>query len=174
MSATRILFGLWSATAAAFVILWFWGALNLPDRVPVHLDITGAPTRWGSRWELLGVLGIAGPLTIALPALIATWIRRGGKLTHVNIPHKEWWLAEPEREREVRRRVAFDLLAISFLTGVLFVGALAGTIVQARSPQPETVMWPTWLLWISVAAIILYAVLASTVRYRIDPAERRN
>ncbi|MDO5498931.1 MAG: DUF1648 domain-containing protein, partial [Propionibacteriaceae bacterium] len=106
MRAAKVVFGLWVLAAAAFVGLWVWGLLTMPAEVPVHTDLVGNTTRWGSRWELLIVLGIAAVVAGGLPVLIGGWIARGGALTHVNIPNKDWWLATPAREGEARRRVA--------------------------------------------------------------------
>ncbi|WP_432559891.1 DUF1648 domain-containing protein [Granulicoccus sp. GXG6511] len=166
MSATRILFGLWLMAVAGFVILWVWALLTMPDRVPVHTDWTGTATRWGSRWELLGVLGGAALLTVALPVWLGGWIRRGGSLTHVNVPHKKWWLETREREQELRDKLAADMLVISLLTVVLFLGVLAGALAQATAETAEAPAWSAWTMWATLGALIVYAVIAGTMRYR--------
>ena len=60
----------WIALAGGLplVISLIW-LQYLPDRVGVHYDISGEPDRWGSKWELLILPGIA--LVLAAGFLIA-------------------------------------------------------------------------------------------------------
>ncbi|MDO5684044.1 MAG: DUF1648 domain-containing protein [Propionibacteriaceae bacterium] len=166
MRTTRLLSGLWLLTVAGLIALWVWAAITLPASVPLHLDFSGEATRWGSRWELLGVLGVAALFTVGLPWVIAAVIRRGGALTFVNIPFKQWWLATPRREREVRHRLAVDMVAISMLTAWMFIGALGEVIALAGGPAAFG--WFRWLWLSAMGVIFVYSVVASVLRYRPD------
>ena len=57
------------ASIALIIATWVyvWVALkDLPDRIPVHFDITGQPDRFGSKYELLIMPGIGTFIAIVL------------------------------------------------------------------------------------------------------------
>jgi hypothetical protein len=61
---------LWTHVVAVGLGVWMisalWGAWPLPARVPMQFGWAGEPVRWGSRWELVGVLVVVPLLLIGL------------------------------------------------------------------------------------------------------------
>jgi uncharacterized membrane protein len=71
----------------------------LPDRVPVHFGISGAPDRCGSKSELFIFIAISWGLTILFYALTLAIPRLVRNPQYLNIPHKwEFLKLAPERQ----------------------------------------------------------------------------
>jgi len=71
----------------------------LPDRVPVHFAISGAPDRWGSKSELFIFVAISWGFTLLFYALNLAMPRLARNPRYLNIPHKwEFLKLAPERQ----------------------------------------------------------------------------
>jgi uncharacterized membrane protein len=88
---------------AAFLALTTYTVLSnyaaLPDRVPVHFGISGAPDRWGPKSELFVFVAIPWGLTIFFYALNLALPRLARNPRYLNIPNKwEFLKLPPERQ----------------------------------------------------------------------------
>lgn len=73
---------------------------KLPDWVPVHFNISGNPDRWGSKSELLMLIGLSWGMTIIFYALIQAMPLLGRKPRYLNIPYKSEFLKlSPEKQK---------------------------------------------------------------------------
>lgn len=85
----------------------------LPDRIPVHFGITGAPDRWGAKSEIFILVGVMWGLTIIFYALSLAMPRLARNPQYLNIPNKEAFLKlKPERQ------AIFFALLREFMTGM--------------------------------------------------------
>ena len=71
----------------------------------------------------------------------------------VNLPHKDWWMATPEREQRARTRLAEQLYTIATATMVLVGTALVLTVVAARRDEPDLVAGG-WVVGVLVVAVL--------------------
>lgn len=77
----------------------------LPDSIPVHFGFTGGPTRWGTKWTLLVIPGVATFTVLGL------WVVLRMPPHAMNYPVR---ITEENAERQYRiaRRMILTLLVI--------------------------------------------------------------
>lgn len=158
------LFGL---SCAAYVVVWVWAATVLPDRVPVHFGAGGGADSWGSRTEALAIFAVAGA-GIALVMGLCLLAVRQRRWAWINVPHKEWWIATPERQERMRRMALTDLGAIAVATMVLLIVLLAGTVEAAGQPDPALPWWFFLVLGSFLVGVLAWTVWSVSGRYRPD------
>jgi uncharacterized membrane protein len=110
-------------------------AYLLPDEVPLHFDGSGDPDHWGSRTEALVTMGAVG-LLLALVLGGTAALTERMPVSLLNVPHKDWWTATPDREQRMRQMMRTDLYALGAATMLLVALAVVGTVVAARSDEP--------------------------------------
>jgi len=154
--------------AASIVV----AAAVLPTRVPLHFTGSGEPDRWGSRTEAVLTFGLIGAgLALLLGGSAALMDRLPLRSGTVNLPHKEWWLATPEREAEARRRLRADLYGLAAAVMTFLTAAVVVTVATARSDDPS-LGWPFMVaVGVFVVGVVLWAIWMSVARYR--PVEGR-
>ena len=152
----------WTAVAA-YAAAWLVAALTLPDRVPMHFDLTGEPDRWSGRGAALLTFGLLGVASVVLLGWLIRRVRRGD-LRLVNVPHKQWWLAH--RPQELRSLLAHDLELIATATMGLLTVVLVAVVVGARSEEPALPMWATVAASAYAVGLLGWAAYATVVRYR--------
>lgn len=162
--AVRRAFLLTTVLYAASIVV---AAAVLPERVPLHFSGSGEPDRWGSRTEAVLTFGLIGAgLALLLGGSAALMGRLPLRSGIVNLPHKEWWLATPEREAEARRRLRTDMYGLAAVTMAFLVGVLGVTVATARSDDPN-LGWPFMVaVGVFVVGVVLGAIWMSVVRYR--------
>ena len=96
----------------------FWG--SIPDRVPLHFGITGAPDRWGSKGELLILLAVSLALYTGL-----TFISRIPH--HFNYP----WQITEANAREQYRLSRLLVTGLKAIVVWMFTSILWGTVEVA-------------------------------------------
>lgn len=153
----------------ALVVSLAVAAWLLPERVPIHFDAAGDVDRWAGRGEALLTMGLVGA---AIAAVFGGLAARLGRvpLALVNVPHKQWWTATPEREAVLRARLRTDLFVLGGAT-LLFLAALELlTVRAARLDEPHLDGW----VWVALAAYLAVVGAATayalTVRYRKESA----
>lgn len=149
----------------AYAVLVVVAAVTLPERVPLHFGLGGDADRWGSRSEaVLTFALVGGGVALLLGGVAALAGRLPLRSSWVNLPHKDWWTATPEREERARRRMRQDLYAVAAGVMVLLVVVLAMTIAAARSDAAR-MPGGAWLP-IVVLAGALALVIWMPFRYR--------
>lgn len=139
-----------AASVAAYALVWAYAALTLPARVPIHFGPSGDADRFAARTEALAFFAGVGAL-LALVFWLADRATARESLTWLNIPHKEWWTATPERRERARALLRHDGLVLAAATGVLMVVVLASTVAAAAADEPR-------LGWVFFAAFGAYVV----------------
>ncbi|MFO1042560.1 MAG: CehA/McbA family metallohydrolase [Planctomycetaceae bacterium] len=161
-----ILFGI--SLAATFSLL--------PEKVATHFDITGLPDGWMSRTLHLIFIGLFG---IGFPLLIIgiCWSVRYVSPVTINIPHRDYWLAEERRLESVdfvfRHSIWLGCLGIAFITG------LHWAVVLANRQQPPHLSTPMilgiaggFIAGVTVWIIFLYRRFpAPPADYKKPPTE---
>ena len=65
------------SSIVATVLLTVWSLVALPDQVPVHFGLDGAPDRWGARGELLVLAAVivvlVGGMSWLAHGIAGTW-----------------------------------------------------------------------------------------------------
>ena len=152
-------------SSAAYAVLVVVAAVTMPDPVPLHFGFGGDADRWASRTEALltfALVGVGLAVLLAGSALLAA--RLPLRSAWVNLPHKQWWTATPEREERARRRMSHDLWALAAGTMTLLCLVLALTIAAADSGR---MTGGPWLVGGLLVAALLLVVLMP-LRYRPD------
>ena len=149
----------------AFVAAVVVAVVALPDRVPMHFDIAGEVDRWASRGELLVAMGLVGVLMAALFGGVAAGVDRI-PFSMINVPHKAWWSATPERQAVVRSRMRTDMHVIGGLTLLLLTVILLLTVRAARLVEPRLDAWFWVALAVYLTVIAAFTAYAVVVRYR--------
>jgi uncharacterized membrane protein len=86
---------------------------GLPDRIPVHFGISGAPDRWGAKSEIFILVGVMWGLTIIFYSLNLAMPRLARNPQYLNIPNKQAFLKLP-----AERQAIFFALLREFMTGM--------------------------------------------------------
>jgi hypothetical protein len=156
-------------TLAAYGALVVAAAAALPGRVPLHYGMGGDPDRWGTRTEAVVTFAlVGGGLAAVLGGVAALASRLPLRSAWVNLPHKTWWTATPEREQRARQRLRQDLYAVAAGVMVLLFAVLALTIAAARGDDarlPGGPVVPVGILVVALAAA-LALVIWMPRRYR--------
>ncbi|MCR3720542.1 MULTISPECIES: hypothetical protein [Prauserella salsuginis group] len=152
----------WSSVllyAAVLVVLWF----VLPaDGVVLHSGLSG-PDRWGSRGEFITVMAAVGAgLTVLVDVIASRLISRVAITSPmVNLPHKAWWSATPERSARAQRMMTADCYVLG--AGTMVFISLMAVLTQFADP---------WIALttagVGVLALLGWSVQLMTRRYRPD------
>ena len=113
-------FGLVFSIGLAVIVLlqiWILG-IQLPPEVPIHFDFNGEPDGFSSRsthlWTMSSLV-----VGTTLFFLFFCWLTPKIPDSMVNLPDKEYWLAE-ERRSETYVRIQLMLIWVGVLTTLLF------------------------------------------------------
>ncbi|MBE7325382.1 DUF1648 domain-containing protein [Nocardioides sp. Y6] len=141
----------------SFALAWF----ALPDgEIAVHFGVDGQPDEWGTRTELVAVVG---GLCLATWLFLA-WMSHSADRLHwsmVNIPRKDHW-AKPEHEPVARRRLAEDMALVNLWTMGLLVSICPVMVLSARRGELTGPL--AWSVWILIGAFCL--ALVAMMRHR--------
>ncbi|NLD54674.1 MAG: DUF1648 domain-containing protein [Burkholderiaceae bacterium] len=152
---------------AALALVWSW--IQLPERVAIHFDFSGAPDNWASR---SGAVLIMGAICLGMFLLfwaLARWLPRL-PLSLLNLPPatKARWV-EAGQERQLKASMGEDLYVIGGLTMLLLSGVQVLTVLANRR-EPAALGWGAIVL----VGLFLAAITTWTVgmlrRYREPPA----
>ena len=106
---------------------------TLPDDIAVHFDGDGRPNGWSSREThlviMLIVLAVVFATFHSLPNLL-----RVLPPSLINIPHRDYWLAEERREETVQRMAS--LLAEIGIATMAFMTLVVLLVVDANFKDP--------------------------------------
>lgn len=158
---------LWILGVGGYLGAFVWALTVLPDRVVAHVGPDGVD-RWGSLTEHAVMSVILGLLFLPMP-----WFFRWAAkppATWLNMPHKDYWLATPERAATLQRKVFEDGLTFTGLTGgFLAVIVQVGVVRETRDPGSAS-------SWLMPGALVVYLVATAVwivvfVRRHRPPAE---
>lgn len=102
---------------------------QLPERMASHFGPSGRPDAWMPRASFIVTLLGAGVGTSALLLLMSPLLRRLPP-SMINLPHREYWLAE-ERRAESMRRLSQNLAWLGFCTAA-FMAFVAELTLEAN------------------------------------------
>ena len=157
----------WVLGAGAYLGSFVWALTVLPERVVAHVGPEGVD-RWGSRTEHVVMSVILGLVILPMPWLFRLAAKPPG--TWLNMPHKDYWFATPERAATLRRRVFEDGLTFSGLTAALLaVVVQVGIVLETRDPGSAA-------SWIFPVALVAYLAVTAVwivvfLRRHRPPAE---
>jgi len=121
----------------------------LPDRIAVHFGTRGA-NGWGDTRTFMLTYGIVEAAIVAVALVVARVLGRA-PASSINIPNREFWLAD-ERRRATIDYVTEQFLWLECLT-LAFLVALAQVIFKANlRGTPPTLPQDFWL---TLAAFIV-------------------
>ena len=123
------------ATLVCFLLVLVCCAAAMPADVPLHFGGSGAADRWGSRTEAITTMTIVGGLLAVVLGGTAALVDRL-PLASLNVPHKVWWTATPEREQRMRAMMRTDLYALASATMLFLAVVVVAMTVAARSEDP--------------------------------------
>ncbi len=145
---------------ALVVVSW----ATLPDSVPMHFDMSGAPDRFGSKvelWVLFGVF-VLTYLTMAVPARVMGLARNA---------RTQQWVTVFWPQMRLTRAL---LLWFNLWTMLLFVALLAGTLAVATGQTTHLVLTPVYgLCGVMAITLVIWMIVAIPVTLRQVGAQRR-
>ncbi len=124
----------------------------LPERVATHFDADGEPNGWMSRADHLAYMAGFG---VAFPVFMIgiCWSVRFLPVWMINLPHKEYWLAEERRAESAgyvfRHSIWLGCLGLGFVTGLHW----ATVFSNQRQPVHLPIEWV-----LSIAGLFLVGV----------------
>lgn len=150
---------------ACFAVVMIACAASLPDDVPLHFGGGGEPDRWGSRLEAVITMTFVGGLLAVILGGTAALVDRM-PTTYLNVPHKDWWTATPEREQRMRAMMRTDLYVLAAATMLFLAVVVVATTLAARAEEPT--LGPLFLVALTVYLVLVVAwtVWAIATRYR--------
>lgn len=139
----------------------------LPDRMATHFDGNGDPNGWMTRSEHIVIMGFLGAF-MPLFIMMVCWTARYLAASSVNIPHRDYWMAEERRiestEFIFEHSVWLACLFVAFVTGLHWCVVFSNRLQPVRLPLE-------WVL--SDAGLFLVGITAWVVcLYRRFPAPR--
>ncbi|TYL46273.1 DUF1648 domain-containing protein [Nocardioides sp. BGMRC 2183] len=154
-----------AGSAVVYAAAWLVAYLELPDRVPLHFGVGGGVDRWGEREDALITFAVLG---IAMTALFAGVAYARIPTSMLNVPHKSWWTATPEREQRMRMMMREDGLRLGAVTLLFLAVALLLTVRASALAEPHLDAWFAVALGLYCVVMIGYTVYAYRARYRRD------
>jgi uncharacterized membrane protein len=133
--------------------LWAWEAL--PDRIPVHFDASGEPTRWAERsfwsWYVLPIISLAmAALTYGLAAAMPRYPRL------VKLPHgRRLSDLPPERRGPVLAPTRDMLFAFTVPMMLMFVLIQIGAYLESLGRGGEALILVAILLAVLSTPFVL-------------------
>ena len=122
------------ALAIGLIIFTIWTHGQLPDKMAVHFDGSGAPNRWSGKWEMTGVmLGVAVLYSVLFGVFAIYLPKMPAKLW--NLPRKDYWLT-PERAAKTMTEFSRDYLWMGIVM-LLFMGYVHWDVFQANTVRPD-------------------------------------
>lgn len=123
-------------------------APRLPERVASHFNMAGEPDGWMSRTAFLGLMGgVAVGLALMFAGI--TWLVRRLPPSWINLPHREYWLAEPRREASIhamtKNLLGHALLSLALISWLLHDAYRVNTAVDEA---------PTLSIWVPVGVYL--------------------
>ncbi|WP_168583143.1 SdpI family protein [Gephyromycinifex aptenodytis] len=114
-----------------------WSAFALPENPASHFGPSGAADGYMSRAGSVAVgFAIGAATLIGLPLL--GWALARGSGAGVNIPHKDYWFASPERVAAFRPRFVDDMLLFAAMTGFLLSYGTVEVVLANRRTPPHS------------------------------------
>ncbi len=142
---------------------------TLPDRMASHFEFSGKANGYSSKdsFYLMWFIQIA-ILNVMVPGV--GWLVRKVPPGMVNIPHREYWLATPERRRECGSK-STGLLAVIMSCVNLFLVGLFQSVLDVNSGQsPALPFWlPLLLLPITGILTLVYVLKVFKVPQQPSP-----
>jgi len=148
------------AVADALMSAYYWP--RLPETVAQHFDAAGRPNGWSPRADLFLMMW-ALILGTGLIFLVAPKLLRTLPFSLVNVPHKSYWAATPERQQRaiaiVEDQLAWLAVGVIALHSLIF----AALLHSATSGNPR---FPGQALVAAMAAFLAFTVGWSVVLIR--------
>ena len=138
-----------------------WAYPRLPERIPMHFDLSGQPDAWAGRsiasWFMLPAI------TAALALMMHAVSAFGASNPHLwNLPDKRLFLRLPRPEQApIIARMQRFIAMISVVLTVL-MGAIQAGIYRTSTGTTETL--PVWTLGCTFASLLVIGVAA----YRLN------
>lgn len=146
--------------AVLVVISW----IILPDSVPMHFDMSGAPDRYGSKVELWALLGVfvLTYLSMAVPARLFGYARRA---------RTQQWVTVYWPQMRLTRSL---ILWFNLWTMLLFAALMAGMLAVALGLTPHLILTPVYGLCGAMAiTLVIWMIVAMPVTLRQVGATKR-
>ncbi len=151
--------------------LWWRAAVwypRLPDRYPIHFDMSGTPDGWASKsvatWFLLPLVSLV--MTALMMGLGLGGINAMARHTPglINIPRKDEFLRlSPEERVRVLGPMSVFLLLVGAMEGGLFLWLVEGI---GRVATGATQMLSPWAVFVFVGVVLTGAAVSAVATVR--------
>ena len=139
------------ALVVGLIALTVYGLFILPDRIPVHFNMSGQPNRWGGPENLL-ILPFISFFVIGL-----LWIIRKLPPELMNFPGPR----TPDNVARQMQNVRQFLATMRAGVALLFLGLLGQWIITATADKPHSMQWlPLVFVVILLSSVGVFVVRA--------------
>jgi uncharacterized membrane protein len=154
---------------AAYLGVAIWVGATLPERYPVHFDLSGNPTRWEERsLGMFILLVFVGVFTFAQGFLLQRFLLRDPGAPLLNIPFKELFLQLPEARRvPVMRRMNRMLGLINTMVLATFLSIILMTWWSAHQPGAWQAQLSNVSLMAALACLLIFPVVEAVALNRV-------
>lgn len=148
-------------TVVAYALVVAVVAARLPDRVPTHWSGLGAPDAYSGRTgAVLMFVGVGTLMAGLFGAFMYAFSRPGTRLSGLNVPNKEAWLA-PEHLAAARVRATEDMARMGTIAMLLILAIPPSILQSAEDPSHALpgwalvvfLLWVAAMLWVTIATI---------------------
>lgn len=159
----------WIVGAGGYLGAFAWAMTVLPERVVAYVGPDGVD-RWGSRTEHAVMSVILGLVILPMPWLFRFVAKPPG--TWLNMPHKDYWFATPERTATLRRKLFEDGLTFTGLTAAFLALVIQVGVVQETRDPGSAAGWAfpiALVVYLGLTVVWLVAVLRRHTPPSDDP-----
>jgi uncharacterized membrane protein len=131
---------------------------DLPDRFPIHYDMSGKPDGWAEKsmpfWLLFPLLALGMTVLFYTLGLLVNYFKKHPRL--INIPHKQKFLALlPELQEPVWQRVRAMLYWMAVPMNAMFIFIMHFIYSQATGKYQIDFWWGLIALMVLFLAVII-------------------
>ncbi len=149
----------WWISVAAVLLQVALTYNTLPARMASHFNASGKADGWSSRGEFLAVWFLAIVFVNIWP-LINRVLLRKIPTAFINMPHKEYWLADPKRAA-----YAFDIVS-AMLAGILTGANVLLILVYQYTYDYNLHGSSSWNIWLGLALEAVITIVVIVWGYR--------
>ncbi len=133
---------------SVFLIYFFFEWFSLPNRTPVHFNMSGEPDRWGEKWVFW------------IPIIIGILLWVGfSKLEKHPHTYNYIYLTEENAERQYKNaRISLNIIKAEFTILILFLSWMS---LQVSKGNKELNLIPIWIIGTTVLITIGFFIYRS-------------
>lgn len=140
---------------AAYAVHLFLAWPELPDQLASHFSATGAADGWSSKASFFGIQAVIATILFGIFALLPVLLRRLPR-SLINLPHKDYWLAE-ERVDQTMMRISNSMLKMGIASFLFLIMVNREVFYANKAVEPSLsdrflymlILFVVYICWVS-------------------------